>query len=123
MRRSFSGRTQLPPEDLATTIDQSDNAIGTMEELLRDLLRFATPTDGQGVPVNLVAETQATMNLLGEEMRRSKIDVQSHFVHPEITVSIDPARLRFAARLRSSGPIQLFHAQATAGCARRSPAR
>lgn len=94
LRRSFSGRTQLNPQDMADTLQQSDSAIDSMETVLRDLLRFATPQEPPGTEINIISELRATLSLMEEEMRRKQIDVRTSIPQQTVAVRIDPARLR-----------------------------
>jgi signal transduction histidine kinase len=94
LRRAQAGRAQLSPEDQMAAIEESNSAVDTLEELMRDLLRFASPEPGSQADLNLIAEVQATLNLLQEEMRGKQIEVSSHFPQPPVQVSMSSGRLR-----------------------------
>lgn len=94
LRRATAGKSQLSPQDLEDTIRQSDLAIDSIEGLLRDFLQFATPQDSQRAEVNVANEIQATLNLMGDEMRRKQIQVLTSLPEESVCVSIDPGRLR-----------------------------
>jgi two-component system, NtrC family, sensor histidine kinase HydH len=94
LRRGLTGRAQLSPEDQMSAIEESNVAVDTLEELMRDLLRFAAPEPGTQTDLNLVAEVQATLNLLNEEMRGKQIEVSAKFQKPAVQVSMSSGRLR-----------------------------
>jgi signal transduction histidine kinase len=94
LRRAHTGRAQLTSEDQMAAIDESNAAVDSLEELMRDLLRFAAPEPGSQTDLNLVAEVQATLNLLDEEMRGKHIEVSSSFPQPPVPVSMSSGRLR-----------------------------
>ncbi len=94
LRRAFSGRAQLSPEDQIAAVEESNAAVDTLEELMRDLLRFTSPEPGTQTDLNLVAEVQATLNLLGEEIRGKHIEVSAKYQKPAVQVSMSSGRLR-----------------------------
>ena len=94
LRRAYMGRAQLGPEDQMAAIEESNAAVDTLEELMRDLLRFASPEPGTQNGLNLVSEVQATLNLLGEEIRGKQIEVATHFQKPAVPISMSSGRLR-----------------------------
>jgi signal transduction histidine kinase len=94
LRRSFSGRVKLEQEDVMATIAQSDRAIDSLEELMRDLLRFASFSGGERAEVNIASEVKATLNLMNEDMRRKQVEPRFHLPEQPVRVEIDPSRLR-----------------------------
>lgn len=94
LRRAFTGRAQLSPEDQMASVEESNAAVDTLEELMRDMLRFASPEPGTQTDLNLVAEVQATLNLLGEEIRGRQIEVSAKYHKPAVQVSMSSGRLR-----------------------------
>jgi signal transduction histidine kinase len=94
LRRSYSGRATLEPDDLMAALAQSDRAIDTLEGLMRDLVCFTMSETGECADVNLVSEVQATLNLMNDEMRRKQVVVRTHFAQNDLHVSIDPGRMR-----------------------------
>jgi signal transduction histidine kinase len=94
LRRAYTGRAELSPEDQMAAIEESNAAVDTLEELMRDLLRFASPEPGSQTDLNLVSEVQATLNLLSEEMRGKQIEVSSQFPRPPVPISMSSGRLR-----------------------------
>jgi signal transduction histidine kinase len=94
LRRAYAGRAELGPEDQMAAIEESNAAVDSLEELMRDLLRFASPEPGTRNDLNLVTEVQATLNLLGEEMRGKQIEVATNFQRPAVPISMSSGRLR-----------------------------
>jgi two-component system, NtrC family, sensor histidine kinase HydH len=94
LRRSFTSSRPLSPEDQLAAIQESSAAVDSLDELMRDLMRFAAPEPGSQTELNLVAEVQATLNLLEEEMRGKQIAVTSNFAAPAVPISMSSGRLR-----------------------------
>jgi two-component system C4-dicarboxylate transport sensor histidine kinase DctB len=94
LRRSKSGRVQLSPEDELAAIEQSNKAVDSLDDLMRDLMCFAAPEPGTMTDLDLVAEVQATLNLLDDELRGKHIDVSSKFAAPAVSVAMSSGRLR-----------------------------
>ncbi|MEX2173684.1 MAG: HAMP domain-containing sensor histidine kinase [Pirellulaceae bacterium] len=94
LRRSLNGRSQLSPDQLAASIQESDAEIDRLDGLMHDLVHFAVPGAGEKIAVDVTREAQATLNLLNEELRRKQIDVQTRWAQVPATVAIDPSRLR-----------------------------
>jgi signal transduction histidine kinase len=94
LRRAFGGRSPLGEDQLVATIDESNAAIDRLDGLMRDLLQFSDPSAGEVAQVDVVHEVRATLNLLGEELRREKIDVQSQMAGETLPVMFDPTRFR-----------------------------
>ncbi len=94
LRRAFTGRAELGPADQMAAVEESNAAVDTLEELMRDMLRFASPEPGTLTDLNLVAEVQATLNLLGEEIRGKQIEVSASYPKPAVQVSMSSGRLR-----------------------------
>jgi two-component system sensor histidine kinase HydH len=94
LRRSQASPRPLSPEDQVAAIQESSAAVDTLDELMRDLMRFAAPEPGTHTELNLVAEVQATLNLLEDEMRGKQIAVSSKYPDPAVPVSMSSGRLR-----------------------------
>ncbi len=94
LRRSQTSKVQLPPEELAATIDESNREIDRLEGLMRDLISFTTSNGGQRSDVDLSNELRATLSLMNEDMRHKQIEVQAEVPPQSIAVSVDPAQLR-----------------------------
>jgi signal transduction histidine kinase len=93
--RSFSGKTPLDPDELVTTIAQSNRAIDTLDSLMRDLLAL-TAVGGakKAEEVNLAYEIRATLNLMNEGMRRKQVEVRTQIPETAVCVTMDAARVR-----------------------------
>lgn len=124
LRRVMAGRSALPPDQLAATIDESDASIDRLDELMRDLLQYSDRRAGETTPVDLVQEIRAMLKLLGEDFRRAQLSVQEQLPAEEIQVLIDPLRLRQALlnlltyaqhRAGKSGSIEVLMERREAG--------
>jgi signal transduction histidine kinase len=94
LRRSQTSPRPLSPEDQMAAIQESSAAVDTLDELMRDLIRFAAPEPGTQTELNLVAEVQATLNLLDDEMRGKQIAVSSNYQSTAVPISMSSGRLR-----------------------------
>jgi signal transduction histidine kinase len=96
LRRSFTGRSPLPQDQLIATIQESDASIDRIDELMRDLLQFVDPGPGEPVGVDLVHEVQAALNVVSDDMRREQIALSTLQLRKVPMLAIDPIRLRQA---------------------------
>lgn len=87
-------KTQLSPEDLASTVSSSSAEVERVEQIIRDLLRFSIPDPGKPVPLNLVTELQATVNLMREDLKRKEIELVVAEPLPASWVTVDSAIFR-----------------------------
>jgi signal transduction histidine kinase len=94
LRRALGGRGSLSDEQLLSTIEESDAAIDRLDTLMHDLLQFTDPGAGETAHLEVSHEIRAVVNLLGDELRRSEIEVQAAFPDVSLLVSIDAGRLR-----------------------------
>jgi signal transduction histidine kinase len=93
LRRSL-GRSSLSEQQLTEMMRESDDEINQLDSLMRDFVQYMVPQTGEVVDVDLAHEVQATLNLLGEELRRKQVELKTRFSQQPATVHIDPARLR-----------------------------
>jgi two-component system, NtrC family, sensor histidine kinase HydH len=94
LRRSFTSRSPLPPDQLVEMIEQSECAIDQLDELMRDLVQFTDRAAGKQAEVDLAAEVKATLTLLADSFQQHQIALTTAFPQREATISIDPVRLR-----------------------------
>lgn len=94
LRRTLLGKSSLAPEQITETLNESDASIHRLDELMSDLLQYASPSEGPTVAVDLVQEVQATLRLLGEGLKRDQIVVRQSLPTETAPIAIDPARLR-----------------------------
>jgi len=85
---------QLSPEDLASTLTGSSAEVDRIEQIIRDLLRYAIPEYGQCVPLNLVTELQATVNLMREDLKQKDTELVLPESLPATWVNVDSSTLR-----------------------------
>jgi|GEM_PF-1166310 len=85
---------QLSPEDLASTLTGSSAEVDRIEQIIRDLLRYAIPEHGQRVPLNLVTELQATANLMREDLKQKDTELVLPESLPATWVNVDSSTLR-----------------------------
>jgi signal transduction histidine kinase len=116
LRRAFGGRSTLGEDQIAATIQDSDEAIDRLDGLMRDLLQYSDRKSGQPVELDLRSEVQASLNLLQEDFRREQITVTAELPEESAPVVMNPTRLRQALmnvlthaqnRVGKNGTIQL----------------
>jgi C4-dicarboxylate-specific signal transduction histidine kinase len=93
LKRALGGR-QLSQDQLAATVDESNNAIDRLDTLIRDFLQFADPIDGQREQVDVIQSIRTTLILLNENLRRDQIQVQTNFPAGRAVVCMNSLRLK-----------------------------
>jgi len=94
LNKWYSHKTQLSPEDLASTLSSSTAEVDRVEQIVRDLLRYAIPELGKPVQLNLVTELQATVNLMREDLRQKEIELVISESLPATWVNVDSSVFR-----------------------------
>jgi two-component system OmpR family sensor kinase len=94
LKRAFGQSNQLSREQIAATVSESDSVIDRLDVLLTDLVQFTSPHQGERTRLDLASEVQATINLLGEDLRRSQVEVRTHLPQDAVQVSAEPASFR-----------------------------
>ena len=95
LRRSM-GRSPLSEQDMQDMLRESDSEIDQVDSLVRDLVQYTVPQAGEQEDIDLGREVQATVSLLGEELRRKEVEVQIRAEKP-VVVHMEPGRLRQVA--------------------------
>src|SRR5262249_21696433 len=90
LRRSLSRNSPMKEDQLLAATQDSDAAINRIDGLLRDLLQFVNPAGGNVAEVDLGHEVRASLSLLGEDLRRDRIEVHVPASRSAPPVSIDP---------------------------------
>jgi signal transduction histidine kinase len=96
--RRASVRGPLTDEQMSDVMRESDDEIDQLNGLVRDFVQYTVPHAGDRTDVDLAREVQATLSLLGEELKRRQIETRTRFDDDGVTVRMDPARLRQAAQ-------------------------
>ncbi len=93
-RRTQQDPSALEPQEIGRMLDESSHEIDRIDKLLQQLINFATPAQSRKEAFNLNAELEGVVDFIGQELRRSNVNV--HLAVPKCPVSIrmDPARLR-----------------------------
>lgn len=93
-RRAYRDESQLTRDEVAAMIDESNTEIEYVERLMHQLLGFAAPDEACNEDVDLMAELDAVLSFVSQEMARSGIQVCADLSQEQSMVRIDPARLR-----------------------------
>ncbi len=96
LRRSL-GRPSLSDQQVGQMMQESSDEIDRMDALVRDFVQFTVPQPAAGAEADLAEQVQATLHLLGEELRRKQIDLKTQLPPQPLTVQMPPDRLRQAA--------------------------
>lgn len=92
----FNGKAPLDPDDLASIFSSSAAEVNHIDQIIRELLRYAVPDDGIAETVNLTNELQATLTLMQRDVEHRNIEVHTQESEAPTMVSIDPSRFRQA---------------------------
>ena len=96
LRGVFNGKAPLNPEDLASTFSSSATEIDHIDQLIRELLRYAIPEDTIPEAVDLSNELQTTLTLMQRDLEQRNIKIHAPESETPTMVSIDPSRFRQA---------------------------
>jgi two-component system sensor histidine kinase HydH len=94
LKRAIGQNSPLSREQLVATVSDSDAVIDRLDVLLRDLVQFTSPSQGEKSRLDLVAEMRATLNLLSEDLGRTQTEVHSQLPAEPVPVIASPACLR-----------------------------
>lgn len=109
LRRGFS-RASLSEQQLGEIVQESNDEIDRMDALVRDFVQYTVPQPSEVTDCDLAEQIQATLSLVGEELRRKQIDLKTSLPNEPLHVPMPPDRLRQAAlklltfAQRSAGP-------------------
>ena len=90
----YSRKSQLSPDDLASILSGSSAEIDRVEQIIRDLLRYAIPEQGRQEQVNLATELQSTANLMREDLKRKETELIMPESLPATWVNVDLSSFR-----------------------------
>jgi signal transduction histidine kinase len=96
--RRASVRGPLTDQQMSDVMRESDDEIDQLNCLVRDFVQYTVPHAGDLADVDLAREIQATLSLLGEELKRRQIETRTRFDGDGVIVHMDPVRLRQAAQ-------------------------
>ena len=94
LNRWYSRKSELSQEDLESTLSSSSSEVDRVEQIIRDLLRYAIPHSGTPAPLNLVTELQATVNLMREDLKHKEIVLSISDSPPDTWVNVDSSVFR-----------------------------
>ncbi len=87
-------RLKLPPEDHRKLLEESNREIQRVEQLMQELVNFASPDEPRDVVIDLKSEVQSTLDFIDHELLRHEITIHTHFPPASVMVRFDPGRLR-----------------------------
>lgn len=94
LRRAKCEDMELEPADVEVLIHESQAEIDRIDQLMRELLGYASPEHASNEDFNICDELNATLAFLSNELTRSGIDVDSDFPREAVIVHIDKTRFR-----------------------------
>jgi two-component system, NtrC family, sensor histidine kinase HydH len=84
----------ISPDEIKAMLEQSSREIERIEQLVHQLLTFATPEKPRDELIDLSAEIRAVVEFIDQEMLRSNVTVSTQMPKQSITVRMDRGRLR-----------------------------
>lgn len=94
LRRSLAGKP-LSEQDMSDMMRESCDEIDRIESLMRALVQYVAPQTAEKLrDVELDRETQAILQLQGEELRRRRIEVNFETARPLLVVRVAPSHIR-----------------------------
>lgn len=94
LRRAEKRGEQLQPSDMHTLLEECIREIDRIDQLMHQLVGFATPERPRDEIVNLTRELSSIVDFLCHELMRSSIKVALQLPPHPVTVQMDSGRLR-----------------------------
>lgn len=94
LRRVHDGRADLSEEEIANMLDQSTNEIGRIDQLMHQLVGFATPDEPQKEVIDVSAKIRDVADFIQQEMLDNNVELHVHLPPHPVNVQMDQGRLR-----------------------------
>lgn len=93
-RRVHEQKAELSPEETTKLLEQSTREIDRIEQLMQQLVGFATPDEPRDEVIDLTSEIREVAEFLEQEMLGKRIKLQTRLPNSAVTVRMDRGRLR-----------------------------
>jgi signal transduction histidine kinase len=94
VRRCLQDEKTLPAGEVSQIVSESELEIERLEYLIRSILDYARPEQGQREEIDLRRELEAAVSFVSQLMDRDGIDLRIQAPDTPIWVNVDRARLR-----------------------------
>jgi len=93
-QRSQRDGSTLEPEELKKMLEESSREIDRIDQLMQELVGFATPEEPRDEVIDLNSELQSVVDFIDQEMVRNDVAVRTDLPRRSVLVRFDPGRLR-----------------------------
>lgn len=93
-RRVHQQQAEMPPEEISKMLDQSTREIGRIEQLMQELVGFATPDEPRHEVIDVVREIRDVVDFIQQEMIDRNVEINMQLEDQPVCVNIDRGRLR-----------------------------
>jgi signal transduction histidine kinase len=93
-QRSQREGSELEPDEMKRMLEQSGREIDRIDQLMRELVGFATPEEPRDEVIDLTSELQGIVDFIDQEMVRSGVEVSTELPRRGVLVRFDSGRLR-----------------------------
>lgn len=93
-RRAHEQKADLSPEETTKLLEQSTREIGRIEQLMQQLVGFATPDEPRDEIIDVASEIRDVDEFIEQEMLRKNIELQTRLPSRPVWVQMDHGRLR-----------------------------
>jgi signal transduction histidine kinase len=93
-QRTQQNHQALEPREITRMLVESSTEIDRIDDLLRQLINFATPGDANAEAFNLNAELEGVVDFIAQELQRGGVEVHLDLPRSPVSVRMDSARLR-----------------------------
>lgn len=94
LAQCYTSEMRLPDDEVNTIVQESNREIDRVNELMRQLLDYASPGEPKNEEINLTAELQATLKFVDQVLEREKIAVEARLPSEAVHVRMDRNRFR-----------------------------
>lgn len=93
-RRAHDQEAELPPEETTKLLEQSTREIERIEQLMQQLVGFATPEEPRDEVIDVASEIREVDEFIEQEMLGKNIKLQTRLPRGPVWVQMDHGRLR-----------------------------
>lgn len=93
-RRAHERQVELPRDEVTALLGQSSREIDRIEQLMQQLVAFATPDEPRRETVNLTTEIEGVVEFLRREMLDKNVEIRTKLPATGVRARLDQGRLR-----------------------------
>jgi two-component system sensor histidine kinase HydH len=93
-RRVHEQKAELPPDEITKMLEESSREIDRIEQLMQQLIDFATPDEPRDQLIDLTSEIQDIVEFIRQEILDTKIEIQARLPRGPVWARMDRGRLR-----------------------------